>query len=257
MEKNIDFGCVADIYDYYTNVDFDVDFFKRLCKGHRNIMELMCGTGRLSVPLINEGLTLTCVDYSEEMLDIFRNKVGEPENVKIVCQDVCELSLEEEYDLILIPSNSIAEIIDPEKRRKALSRIYHHLAPGGIFFCTLYNPGYRVRQADGTLRYLGKYVLDNNKTLVVTYYNVFSPTENIISGTQFYEIYSSNKLQEKRCLDIRFSVITKEEICKMAREAGFTLRAIYGDYAPNHYDDNSTFMNLLFQKRKERRQCKK
>ncbi len=249
MEKNIDFGCVADIYDYYTNVDFDIDFFKSLCKGHGNILELMCGTGRISVPLINEGLSLTCVDYSEEMLDIFRKKIGEPQNVKIICQDVCELSLEEKYDLIIIPSNSIAEIIDPEKRRKALRRIYHHLNPDGIFFCTLYNPGYRIRQADGTLRYLGKYQLDGNKTLVVTYYNVFSSAQSIISGTQFYEIYSNGKLLEKRCLDIKFAVITKEEICKMAKEEGFSLKVIYGDYARYHYDENSTYMNLLFKKR--------
>jgi len=28
MEKNIDFSHVADLYDYYTNVDFDIAFFK-------------------------------------------------------------------------------------------------------------------------------------------------------------------------------------------------------------------------------------
>ena len=72
VEKNIDFGHVADIYDSYTNVDFDVDFFKMLCKGRKNILELMCGTGRVSIPLLDEGFPLTCVDYSEEMLEIFR-----------------------------------------------------------------------------------------------------------------------------------------------------------------------------------------
>ncbi|HVI39150.1 MAG TPA: class I SAM-dependent methyltransferase [Anaerovoracaceae bacterium] len=253
MEKNIDFGHVADIYDYYTNVDFDVDFFKTLCKGHKNILELMCGTGRVSVPLIKEGFLLTCVDYSEEMLDIFRKKVNGSENVKIVCQDICELNLDDQFDLIIIPSNSISEIIDKEKRRKAFRKIYKHLAPDGIFFCTLYNPEYRIQQADGNIRYLGKYNLDNNKTLVVTYYNVFASEWGIISGTQFYEIYDKNRLVEKRCLDINFSIITKAEICKMASEEGFSLKAIYGDYEPYHYDEQSTFMNLLF---KKKRRCR-
>ena len=112
MEKNIDFGHVADLYDYYTNVDFDIAFFKMLCKGHRNILELMCGTGRISIPLIDEGIPLTCVDYSEEMLDVFRKKTNGSQNVRIVCQDICELSLEEQFDLIIIPSNSISEILD-------------------------------------------------------------------------------------------------------------------------------------------------
>lgn len=253
MGKNIDFGYVADIYDSYTNVDFDIDFFKMLCKGHRNILELMCGTGRISVPLINEGFPLTCVDYSEEMLDIFRRKLDESNNVKIVCQDVCELNLDEQFDLILIPSNSISEIIDPNKRRLAFRRIYKHLTPDGIFFCSLYNPEYRIKQADGNLRYLGKYNLDTNETLVVTYYNVYSSEKGIISGTQFFEIYKNNVMTEKRSLDINFAVITKEDICKMAGKEGFTLKAVYGDYAPYHYDEESMFMNLLFKKKKYRK----
>jgi len=253
MEKNIDFGHVADLYDYYTNVNFDVDFFKVLCKGHKNILELMCGTGRISIPLIDEGIPLTCVDYSEEMLDIFRKKINGSQNVKIVCQDICELNLEEQFDLIIIPSNSISEIIDREKRRLAIRRIHEHLTDDGIFFCTLYNPDYRIRQADGSIRHLGKYDLDDDRTMVVTYYNVYSPNRSVISGTQFYEIYKNNRLAEKRCLDIHFSIITKEEICKMAREEGFCLKAIYGDYEPHHYDEASMFMNLLFTKKRRRK----
>lgn len=250
MEKNIDFGHVADIYDYYANADFDIDFFKMLCKGHKNILELMCGTGRISKPLIDAGFPLTCVDYSEEMLEVFRKKIGGPQNVEIICQDVCELDLGKRFDLIIIPSNSISEILDKEKRRQAFRRIYKHLTADGIFFCTLYNPPYRIKQADGHIRYLGKYDLGDGRALVVTYYNVYSAAAGIITGTQFYEIYDHNRLAEKRCLDIRFSVISKEEICKMAHEEGFSLKAIYGDYTPYHYDEASMYMNLLFKKKR-------
>lgn len=253
MEKNIDFGYVADIYDYYANVSFDVEFYKLLCKGHENILELMCGTGRISKHLVDEGYRLTCIDYSEEMLNVLRQKTDGAPNIKIVCQDVCELDLEEKYDLIIIPSNSISEIIDKEKRRQALRRISKHLTPGGILFCSLYNPEYRVKQADGNIKYLGKYFMEDGRTLIVSYYNIFFPEYGLISGTQFYEIYDNNLLVEKRCLDIKFSVISKEEICKMARDEGLVLKAVYGDYEPYHYDEESTYMNLLFIKN---RYCK-
>lgn len=254
MRKNIDFSYVADLYDYYANADFDINFYKELCKGRKNILELMCGTGRISIPLIKEGYSLTCVDYSEEMLNVFRSKINEPEKVKIVCQDVCELNLEEQYDLIIIPSNSISEILDKEKRRQALKKIYHHLRPNGIFFCSLYNPEYRIKMADGAMKYLGKYNLENDQTMVVTYYNVYFSEARIITGTQFYEIYdSNNQLAEKRCLDIHFSIITKEEMCKMAKSVGFTLKAMYGDYEPYHYDGESTYMNFVFLKSKQKR----
>lgn len=252
MEKNIDFGSVADIYDYYTSVAFDIEFYKTLCQGHKNILELMCGTGRVSIPLIKEGFSLTCVDYSEEMLDIFKSKINpELKNVRIVCQDICDLSLNDRYDLIIIPSNSISEIIDKEKRRRTFQKIFDHLTSDGIFFCTLYNPEYRIKIADGNIHYLGKYNIDNKKTLVVTYYNVFSQDKKMIQGTQFYEIYDENgRLAEKRCLDIQFSIISKEEITEAAHKAGFTLKAMYGDYEPRHYDEKSMHMNFLFKKKK-------
>lgn len=254
MEKNIDFGYIADLYDSYANADFDIEFYKKLCAGRENILELMCGTGRVSLPLMKEGYPLTCVDYSDEMLNVFRSKVNESEKVKIFCQDVCELELNEQFDLIIIPSNSLSEIIDREKRKQALRNIYRHLKPNGLFFCSLYNPEYRVSIADGTLRYLGKYDLGDGKTLVITYYNIYFSDIRMITGTQYYEIYGDdNRLMEKRCLDIRFSVITKEEICKMAKSVGFCLKAMYGDYEPYHYDENSTYMNFIFMKRRKSR----
>jgi SAM-dependent methyltransferase len=253
LEKTIDFGHVADIYDYYTSTFFDIDFYKTLCRGRKNILEPMCGTGRISLPLIKEGYRLTCVDYSEEMLGVFRSKLRENEDVRIVCQDVCELDLQEKYDLIIVSANSISEIVDKEKRRRAFRRFYEHLAPNGIFFCSLYNPEYRIRMADGSIRYLGKFPIDGNKTLVITYYNLCSGDRKTVSGTQFYEIYENNRMTEKRCLDIHFSILTREEIYKTACEAGFTLKAMYGDYEPYHYDDNSMYMNFLFIKKKKKK----
>jgi len=53
MEKNIDFGCVADIYDCYTNVDFDIEFYKKLMTEHRVPAE---SKSILLVPMMREDL---------------------------------------------------------------------------------------------------------------------------------------------------------------------------------------------------------
>ncbi len=135
MKKSIDFDLVADLYDYYVKTDMDVGFYLELCKGHRNILELMCGTGRVSLPLIREGFHLTCVDYSAQMLDVFRSKLKESDKVDIFCQDICSLALTERYDIAFIPFHSIMEVTNKEKRKQVFARIYEHLMPGGLFFC--------------------------------------------------------------------------------------------------------------------------
>ena len=71
----MDYSNLAEIYDIYVKTEFDVPFFLEQTKGCKNALELMCGTGRLSVPLIREGVNLSCVDSSAEMLAVFRKKL--------------------------------------------------------------------------------------------------------------------------------------------------------------------------------------
>lgn len=249
--KNIDFNFVADLYDTYVTVDFDVDFFKKIskeCKG--KCLELMCGTGRVSIPLLKQNIDLTCVDYSEEMLNVFEKKIkGLDIAPRIECQDVCDLNLNDSYKLIFIPFNSFSELSDTEKQEAALKRIYEHLDHDGTFICTLYNPVHRLKTADGQLRILGRFQIDQSKSLIVSFYNQYSEKTKNVTGIQFYEIYDrNNKLTDKRYLDICFSLISKSHFTEMAKKAGFKIKEIYGGYDFSPFSETSRFMNFMLVK---------
>ena len=249
--KSIDFGFIADLYDTYVTVDFDIDFYRRLskeCKG--KCLELMCGTGRVSLPLLKQNIDLTCVDYSDEMLRVFRKKAKDLNiTPSIECQDVCCLNLNDKYNLIFIPFNSFSEITDSKRQESALKKIYNHLNNGGTFICTLYNPVYRLNTADKVLRILGRFQIDENKSLAVSYYNQYDETTKNVTGIQFYEIYDKhNKLIEKRCLDICFSLFNKEDFIEMATKVGFRIKDLFGDYNFSPFSEASMFMNFLLTK---------
>lgn len=248
--KSIDFDFIADIYDYYVNVDFDLPFYRSICKRYSgNILELMCGTGRVSLPLIQDGVNLTCVDYSKEMLEVFSNKLNNNKAL-LVCQDVSELDIDKKFEFIFIPFNSFSEITSREKRKNTMKKIIEHLTDEGDFLITLYNPEYRLRTVDGNMKCLGRYELANDCTLIVTYYNSFDSNTNLVQGKQFYEIYDSkNKLIEKRFLDIEFTLVLKDEIYEMCGEFGVSIKEVFGDYNFAEYSDKSQFMNCLITKR--------
>ena len=64
MQYN-DYDIVADIYDTYVPVDDDLDFFiSETKKSPGEVLELMSGSGRVSIPLLKAGVKLTCVDIS-------------------------------------------------------------------------------------------------------------------------------------------------------------------------------------------------
>lgn len=240
--KTINYDIISDLYDLYVNTQYDVSFYINELKNVKGkILELMCGTGRLSIPLLEHNIELTCIDYSEDMLKVFKNKIKDKGyKVKIVKMDVAELCLCEEYAVIFIPFNSFSEIITEDKQKSVLSKIYKHLSNDGKFICTMYNPQYRVKLADGVLRTLGEYTKED-KTIIVKYLNKYDVYNKTISGYQLYEIYDyKNKLEEKRKMEINFRVVEKNDFEEMLKVVGFKIINIYGNYDYSKYESTNS-----------------
>ncbi|MEM9266020.1 MAG: class I SAM-dependent methyltransferase [Cyanobacteria bacterium P01_F01_bin.13] len=82
MTQPIKYANVADIYDSYVQTTLDIPFLLDQVKGTSSeVLELMSGTGRISLPLIEAGATLTCVDKSPEMLAILEKKLTQNRRV--------------------------------------------------------------------------------------------------------------------------------------------------------------------------------
>lgn len=243
MLEPIKFDIVADLYDYYVNVDFDVDFFLNEAKKvNGKVLELTSGTGRVSIPLISAGVDLTCVDYSEQMLAVLEKKIRKNGfECPIHKMDITELSLQENYELIIIPFNSLSEIIDKGKHKKTLNKIYDHLTDTGEFICTMHNPKIRLKTIDGSLRLMGHYQIENEQTLIIQYVSNYNNMTQIVSGFQFYEIYDKEyDLIGKKYLDINFYLFQKGEFELLIEESGFKIVDIYGDYSYTKYEQETS-----------------
>ena len=243
MKEPIQFDKIADIYDFYVNVDFDIPFFLKETESyHSEILELMCGTGRVSIPLLEAGRKLTCVDYSRGMLNSFQKKIkGKNYHVTLVEMDVTKLKLDRKFDFIFLPFHSISEILSTEKQREALKSISNHLETNGTFILTLQNPETRLQQADGITKIIGKFPLGNHRKMIISYMNRYNQTEKIVTGFQFYEIFDSNNiLIEKRCLDINFKPIEINELENMLSDTDLEITNMYGDYSYQDFNNKTS-----------------
>jgi len=246
MEIN-NYDDIADLYDIYVPATFDIDFFvNETKKVSGEVLELMSGTGRVSIPLIEAGIKLTCVDLSKESNTILENKLRQLGLKADVYQmDVCELELQKKFDMIIIPFHSFVHITSPDNQRKALGRIQQHLLPNGKFICTLGNPNLRKKAVDGQLRLFRKYPLPNMQgaLLLWTIENNNPDDHQVIEAMQFYEEYDAKGLlKSKRLLELHFRLSSKDEFEELAKTAGFKINAFYGDYSYSEFNDNSPFM---------------
>ena len=246
MEIN-NYDYIADLYDIYVPVTFDIDFFLAEAKKTTGeVLELMSGTGRVSIPLIEAGVKLTCVDLSAGLNAILENKLQKLGLKADVYQmDVCELELQKKFDMVIIPFSSFAHITSPDDQRKALARIRQHLLPGGTFICTLGNPKLRQKAVDGQLRLFRKYPLSDAQGLLLLWIaeNISNGDEQVVEAMQFYEEYDAKGiLQLKRLLELHFRLSQKDEFEELAKATGFKVKALYGDYAYSEFSDYSPAM---------------
>lgn len=251
MEIN-NYDTVADLYDIYVPVTFDVDFFlKETQKTTGEVLELMSGTGRVSIPLLEAGVKLTCVDLSAESNTILKDKLLRLGlKADVYTADVCELDLAKKFDMVVIPFHSFAHITSPDDQRRALARIQQHLLPGGTFICTLGNPKMRQQAVTGQLRLLRTYSLpDSGKLLLWVLENNDEDDEQVVEAKQFYEEYAANGvLRSKRLLELHFRLTHRDEFEELAKAVGFKVKAFYGDYAWSEFNDDSPFMIWILEK---------
>jgi SAM-dependent methyltransferase len=252
FDAPIDYDRVADVYDLYVTSDLDVTFYVEEADSVRGrVLELMCGTGRVSVPLLEAGVDLTCVDASEGMLALLKETLRARKlEARVLRADVRHLDLGEEFDLALIPFHSFSELVPPQDQELTLRATHGCLKEGGLLICPLHNPPIRARSADGALRLNGTFPTADGGLLVVSGFETLDEGSGVVERVQLYEFFdASNNLRVKRVLPMRFALIDRNGFAELAEAAGFAPVALYGDYERNEYlEASSPFMIWILEK---------
>lgn len=125
-----------------------------VCQHGGPVLDIGCGTGRLLLDFLGQGVDTDGVDNSPEMLAICATR-GAAAGLSPVTflQEMEALDLPRKYQVILVPSSSLQLVIDIEARDEALRRIRAHLLPGGVVtasFMTLWKDGEPLESTWGT-----------------------------------------------------------------------------------------------------------
>lgn len=126
----------ADPFRYdleYGKSNADLPFYLSLAEqADGPILDVACGTGRISLALAHAGYAVTAVDVRPEMLEYAQTKFGADE-IAWVEQDARELQLRSKFGLVLIAGNAFQHLLTNQDRDAVLKAIYRQLKPGGIF----------------------------------------------------------------------------------------------------------------------------
>lgn len=120
----------------------DLDFFREHCPASGRLLDLGCGTGRLSIPAAQEGRWVVAVDLSPRMLEVVGKKAREASViVHRLAVNIVELDClaDASFDHVACLFSTLGLVEGRENRIQVLRHAYRLLRPGGVFVLHVHN----------------------------------------------------------------------------------------------------------------------
>ena len=245
----------AEIYDFEQARSWgerDVAFYLSLAaESPGPVLELACGTGRVTLPLARSGVEVTGIDISPHMLAVARRKLAaeEPavqERVKLALGDMTAFELGTRFALIAIPFRAFQALLTRDEHRGCLRCCREHLLPDGRLVINVFNPRLsRLVQGDvqgelpeGPEEFAGP---DGAK---VTWSAVtsFDLRDQRLHGDWRYECLSAagGKTVREHVLEMHY--FFRFEFEWMLEACGFKVEALYGNFDRSEFTAESPEM---------------
>ncbi|MGE0600289.1 MAG: class I SAM-dependent methyltransferase [Dehalococcoidia bacterium] len=145
MSEPVFNSAVAATYDADSAEMFDpallgatVDFLARLA-GSGAAIEFAIGTGRVALPLAQQGIEVHGIDISEPMVAKLREKPG-GDAIPVTIGDIATTRVPGEFQLVYLPFNSITNLGTQDAQASCFENAASHLRPGGFFVVEVFVP---------------------------------------------------------------------------------------------------------------------
>jgi len=135
----------AKYYDSSPNTPNDIPFYQqRIPSLGASVLELGCGTGRVTLPLIPYCHYIHGIDISQAMLSVCREKLaraGVPPAIAQVAEgDITNFELNRAFDFIIAPFRVLQNLETDAEVDRLFQCIRRHLAPGGSCILNVFRP---------------------------------------------------------------------------------------------------------------------
>jgi SAM-dependent methyltransferase len=237
----------AELYDrVYSHVREDIEFWQRLAREYAgasgHVLELACGTLRVTLPVAEAGVRVTGIDRSSAMLALARRRLEQapPEvrtRVTLYEADIRSYDLGQSFNLIYIPFNTFGLLLEPDDQLTALATAKRNLAPGGVFAFDVFVPDIERLSNAATNRWQldvdttfpdGVRVQRDNTRVVDTRRQITSVTWRIRE-------YREQLLVRELVTDIQLAYFWPRELEHLLARAGYEIVHYWGNYTRENF----------------------
>lgn len=225
----------------------DIAFWRRLAAAQPGpVLELGCGTGRITIPVARDGAPVVGIDRSAAMLARGQARVKRLKgdgSATLVRGDIRSLPFATApgFSLVMAPYGILQSLTHERDLVAALSSVHRVLRGGGLFGLDLVPdlPRWSEYQRRLSLRGL------RGRTRVTLVESVRQDRRRRL--TIFDHEYVERLGREKRVhtFSLTFRTLSVTQMSRRLQAAGFEIRSLFGDYRGGPWDPRSDVWIIL------------
>ena len=227
----------------------DVAFWRALARRlNVRVLELGCGTGRVTVPLARAGVDLVGVDRSAPMLMRARRRIVRsrlPHPPRLIRADIRALPFRRRppFDLVMAPYGILQSLVRESDLRAALASVARVLKRGGTFGIDLVPDLPAWQEYERQVRLRGSRRAGGSRVTLIE-----SVRQDRARGLTIFDQEFAER-RDSRTAVRRFSLVFRTlSVAQVSRRlvgAGFAVEAVLGDYAGGPWDPRADVWVIL------------
>jgi SAM-dependent methyltransferase len=229
----------------------DVLFWQRLAAASGGpVLELGCGTGRITVPVARGGVHVIGIDRSEPMLERAAAKLRRgrlARHVSLIRGDIRHLPFRRaRFPLVMAPYGILQSLTRDPDLAATLESVARVLSKGGRFGIDLVPDLPRWSEYDARRTLSGRM---GRKTTVSL---VESVTQDRARGLTIFDqryIATRGGVRRRHDFSLTFRTLSIRQMTRRLEHAGFRIDAVLGDYRGGPWDARADVWVILARKR--------
>jgi SAM-dependent methyltransferase len=235
---------------HHKNVTEDLPFWQTLARWQGDpVLELGCGTGRVLIPLAQDGRIVYGLDNSPAMLDFLRQHIPEEleSRIHLLEADMTNFQIDTLFRVAFLPCNTYSTF-DKQGRAAILGRAFRHLKPGGVFAVSVPNPNLLQSLQTNKETEVEAIFKHPETGYPVQVSSSWVREDGVIRINWHYDHIYPNGEVKRLTASMRHHLVSTEDYITEFIAAGFTIQATYRNFETGAYKPDASYLIIVAKK---------